>query len=87
MKQTTEVSGNQIPEACSSLSHVSTHQARASPVPTRYYVYALPFLALHFHEKDLPPTPRLLRVWLILPPLGHILSIPKNIQGLFARIC
>jgi hypothetical protein len=32
------------------------------------------FLALDFHEKDLPPTPRLLQVWPILPPLGHILS-------------
>jgi hypothetical protein len=33
-----------------------------------------PFLVLCFHEKDLPPTPMLLQVWLILPPLGHILS-------------
>ena len=36
MKQTTEVSGNQNPEACSSLSGVSMRQARASPIPTRY---------------------------------------------------
>ncbi len=34
----------------------------------------LPFLRLHFHEKDLSPTPRLLQVRLIFPPLGHILS-------------
>jgi hypothetical protein len=34
-----------------------------------------PFLALPFHEKDLPPTPRLLQVQPILPPLGCILSI------------
>jgi hypothetical protein len=33
-----------------------------------------PFLALRFHEKDLPPTPRLLQVRPILPPLRHILS-------------
>jgi hypothetical protein len=34
----------------------------------------LPFLTLGFHEKDLMPTPNLLRIRLILPPLGHILS-------------
>ncbi len=39
MKQTTEVSGNQTPEACSSLSCVSTCQASASPIPARYYIY------------------------------------------------
>jgi hypothetical protein len=33
---TTEVSGNQTPEACSSPSRVSTSQARASPIPARY---------------------------------------------------
>jgi hypothetical protein len=36
MKQTTEVSGNQIPEACSLLSSVSTHQVHASPIPAQY---------------------------------------------------
>jgi hypothetical protein len=86
MKQTTEVSGNQTPEACSSLSGVSMRQACASPVPAQYYLReasqnkaelshsTLPFLALRFHEKDQPLTPRLLRVWPILPLLGHILS-------------
>jgi hypothetical protein len=33
-----------------------------------------PFLALRFCKKDLLPTLRLLRVWLILPLLRHILS-------------
>ncbi len=33
MKRTTEVSGNQTPEACSLSSSVSMHQARASPIP------------------------------------------------------
>jgi hypothetical protein len=32
----TEVSKNQTPEPCSSLSHVSMHQARAVPIPTWY---------------------------------------------------
>jgi hypothetical protein len=41
MKQTTEVSGNQTPEACSSLSGVSMRQARASPIPT-WWVYFFP---------------------------------------------
>jgi hypothetical protein len=31
----------------------------------------LPFLTLQFHEKDLTPTPNLLQIWPILPPLGH----------------
>jgi hypothetical protein len=42
MKQTTEVSGNQTPEACSSLSDVSMGQARASPIPAQYYDYMMP---------------------------------------------
>ncbi len=33
-----------------------------------------PFLTLQFHEKDLTPTPDLLRIRPILPLLGHILS-------------
>ncbi len=33
---TTEVSGNQTPEACSSSSRVSMRQARVSPIPARY---------------------------------------------------
>jgi hypothetical protein len=32
----TEVSKNQTPEACSSYLHVSTRQARASPIFARY---------------------------------------------------
>ncbi len=35
----------------------------------------LPFLTLQFHEKDLTLTPNLLQIRLILPLLGHILSI------------
>ncbi len=42
MKPTTEVSGNQTPEACSLLSGVSTRQMRASLIPTRYQVYVRP---------------------------------------------
>ncbi len=38
----------------------------------------LPFLTLQFHEKDPPPTPNLLQIWPILPPLGHILSIASG---------
>ena len=34
-----------------------------------------PFLTLRFHEKDLTPTPNLLQIRPILPPLGHILSV------------
>jgi hypothetical protein len=41
-KQTTEVSGNQTPEACSLLSGVSRRQARASPIPAPYYVCVRP---------------------------------------------
>ncbi len=36
MKQTTEVSENQTPEACSLLLGVSTRQAQAGPIPTQY---------------------------------------------------
>jgi hypothetical protein len=42
MKQTTEVSGHQTPEACSSLSGVSMPQTHASPIPARYHVYVRP---------------------------------------------
>jgi hypothetical protein len=42
MKRTTEVSGNQTPEACSSLSCVSTHQSCASLIPAWYQVYVRP---------------------------------------------
>ncbi len=40
-----------------------------------------PFLTLHFSEKYLTSTPRPLRVWPILPPLGHILSVPSRSFG------
>jgi hypothetical protein len=83
------MSGNQTPEACSSLSHVSTRQAHASPIPalvlslreaSRKYVELSPstppFLTLRFHEKDLTLTPNLLQIRPILPPLRHILSTP-----------
>jgi hypothetical protein len=42
LKRTTEVSGNQTPEACSLLACVSTRQARARPIPARYYIYVRP---------------------------------------------
>jgi hypothetical protein len=86
MKQTTEVSENQTPEACSSLPGVSMHQARASPIPTWYYVYVRPrgtmqnfltVLCRFWHSVSMRKIyPRLLRVQPILPPLGHILSVP-----------
>jgi hypothetical protein len=89
MKQTTDVSGNQTPEACSLLSIVSMRhvsgacQSHSCPVLSlreaswKYVELSHstpPFLTLRFHEKDILPTPRLLRVRPILPPLGHILS-------------
>ncbi len=40
-----------------------------------------PFLTLRFSEKDLLPTPRLLQVRPILPPLRHILSVPSRSFG------
>ncbi len=33
------------------------------------------------HEKDLTPTPNLLRIRPIPPPLGHILSVPSRSFG------
>ncbi len=42
MKQTTEVSGNQTSEACSSLSGVSMRQTCASSISARYQVYKRP---------------------------------------------
>jgi hypothetical protein len=46
---------------------------------SRKYVELSPstplFLTLRFHEKDLTPTPNLVQIRLILPPLGHILSL------------
>jgi hypothetical protein len=41
-----------------------------------------PFLTLRFHGKDLTPTPNLLRIRLILPPLGHILSLMLSLKPL-----
>ncbi len=40
-----------------------------------------PFLTLRFHEKDLTPTLNLLQIRPILPPLGHILSVPSRSFG------
>jgi hypothetical protein len=37
-----------------------------------------PFLTLQFRKKDLMPTPNLLRILPIPPPLGHILSNYPN---------
>ncbi len=39
-----------------------------------------PFLTLQFREKDLMPTPNLLQIRLIPPPLGHILSTLQSTQ-------
>ncbi len=40
-----------------------------------------PFLTLWFHEKDLTPTLNLLWIQPILPPIGHILSVPSRSFG------
>ncbi len=74
-----------------------TCQSRSRPIPSlrealRNYAElsqsTLPFLALQFYKKDLPPTPRLLQVWLILPPLGHILShLAANVADMLATCC
>ncbi len=40
-----------------------------------------PFLTLRFHEKDLTPTPNLLRIRPIPPPIGYILSVPSRSFG------
>jgi hypothetical protein len=74
MKQTTEVSENQTPEACSSIQVAA--RVRHVPVTlppgnslceaSRNYAELScstpPFLSLHLCEKDLPLTLRLLRV-------------------------
>jgi hypothetical protein len=41
----------------------------------------LPFLTLRFHKKDLTPTPNLLQIRPILPPLKHILSVSSRSFG------
>jgi hypothetical protein len=46
-------------------------------VPRKYFELSpntLPFLTLRFRKEDLTPTPNLLRIRPIPPPLGHILS-------------
>ncbi len=41
-----------------------------------------PFLTLRFYEKDLTPTPKSTpNLRLILPPLGHIFSVPSRAFG------
>ncbi len=53
-------------------------------VPWKYVELSsntLSFLTLQFREKDLMPTPNLLRIRPILPPLGHILSVPSRSFG------
>jgi hypothetical protein len=47
-----------------------------------------PFLTIQFHKKDLMPTPNLLQIRLILPPLGHILSKspPKIVRPTSRRL-
>ncbi len=88
---TTEVSENRTPEACSLLSRVSSayqshfHLVLSLREASRKYIELSPstppFLTLQFHEKDLTPTPNLLRIRPILPPLGHILSVPSRSFG------
>ncbi len=60
-------------------------------VPWKYVELSpntLPFLTLRFREKDLTPTPNLLRIWPIPPPLGHILSeTPWQLPVLVASHC
>jgi hypothetical protein len=61
--------------ACQSHSHPVLSLREASRKYVELSPSTPPFLTLQFHEKDLTPTPNLLRIWPILPPLGHILSV------------
>jgi hypothetical protein len=63
------------PGACQSHSHPVLSLREASRKYIELSPSTLPFLTLQFHEKDLTPTPNLLRIRPILPPLGHILSV------------
>ncbi len=53
-------------------------------VPQKYVELSpntLPLLTLRFCKKYLTPTPNLLQIRPIPPPLGHILSRPKILRG------
>jgi hypothetical protein len=60
--------------ACQSHSHPVLSLREASRKYVELSPSTPPLLTLQFREKDLMPTPNLLRIRLILPPLGHILS-------------
>ena len=60
--------------ACQSHSRLVLSLREASRKYTDLSHSTPPFLTLQFHEKNLTPTLNLLRIRLILPPLGHILS-------------
>ncbi len=85
VKRSTEVSGNQTPEACS-LIQVSA-RARGMPVTvlpganlreaSQNYTelsHSNSTISDNFSKKDLTLTPRPLQIRPILPLLGHILS-------------
>ncbi len=87
MKQTTEVSGNQTTGGMLLGTHIITCQSHFCPVKSlcealcNYMELSCStplFLTLCFSEKNLMLTPRLLQVWPILPPLGHVLSVPPR---------
>ncbi len=61
--------------ACQSRSHPVLSLREALQKYVELSLSTPPFLTLQFHEKDLTPTPILLRIRLILPPLRHILSM------------
>jgi hypothetical protein len=64
--------------ACQSHSHLVLSLREASRKYVELSPSTPPFQTLRFHEKDLTPTQNLLRIRLILPPLGHVLSVSPN---------
>jgi hypothetical protein len=67
--------------ACRSHSCTVLSLREASQKYAYFSHSTLPLLALRFHEKDLPPAARLLRVRPILPLLRHILSKAKEAEA------
>jgi hypothetical protein len=72
--------------ACQSHSRPVLSLREASRKYVELSLNTPPFLTLQFHEKDLTPTPNLLRIRPILPPLGHILSVPSRPFGLHGSV-
>jgi hypothetical protein len=67
--------------ACQSHSRPGLSLREASWKYVELSPSTLLFLTLQFHEKDLTPTPNLLQIWPMLPPLGHILSLDHGAES------